>query len=296
MNDQARILRGLMDRRGEMDSPPASGDARWPHAVVVTSGKGGVGKSVIALNLAVALAQQGHAVGLLDAALGTGNIELLCGLSSYWNFHHVLSGSRTVRQICLEGPAGVILIPGGSLLCGLPESVPQRSVQSQLEDVERSFDFVVIDAGVTTVPGMATGLAAADQFLLVTTPEPTSIAAAYSTIKHAAGSASEFATELRVLVNRAESPEQAHETLFRLQKTARVFLNSQPASAGWLPEDEIVRLAVAQRRPFVLAAPDDPVSQALCDLSRRVEQAASRGVRSESFFGRLLSSAVSAAA
>ncbi|MBI5760912.1 MAG: P-loop NTPase [Planctomycetales bacterium] len=296
MNDQARVLRGLMDRRGEIDSPARDHSARRVNAVVVTGGKGGVGKSVIALNLAIALAQQGQAVGLLDAVPGFGNIGVLCGLSGYWNFHHVLSGSRTVRQICLDGPGGVIVIPGGSTLLEQAASTTHRDVELQLAELEQTLDFLVIDAGTWGTPGVTTMVAAADHVLLITTPEPTAVAATYAVIKHVTGSLAESAAELQVIVNRAESPEQAHETSFRLRKTSRVFLNSQPAAGVWMPEDDIVRHSVNQRVPFVIGAPEAAASQAVADLSRRVEQVAFRSVRSESFFGIFFRTATSAVA
>jgi flagellar biosynthesis protein FlhG len=292
MNDQARVLRGLMDRRGEIDSPARDHSPRRTNVVVVTGGKGGVGKSVIALNLAIALAQQGQAVGLLDAAPGFGNIGVLCGLNGYWNFHHVLSGSRTVRQICLDGPGGVIVIPGGATLLVQPASTAHRELEMQLAELEQSLDFLVIDAGTWGAPEVPKTVAAADQILLVTTPEPTAVAATYAVIKHV----TESTAELQVIVNRAESPEQAHEISFRLRKTSRVFLNSQPASGGWVPEDESVRQSVNQRVPFLLAAPEAAASQAVADLSRRVGQVAFRPVRSDLFFDKILRPATSAVA
>jgi flagellar biosynthesis protein FlhG len=296
MNDQARVLRGLMDRRGEWSSSPRSVDARWPHAVVVTSGKGGVGTSVISLNLAVALAQGGSVVGLLDAAPGVGQIDLLGGCGGFWSLQHVLSGSRTVRQICVEGPAGVIVIPGASALIDLQRSPAWPQVAGQLGEVERSLDFLVVDAGSSSAPAGIPIPPTAQHVLLVTTPEPTAVAATYAVIKQTFRGLSESAAGLQILVNRAASPEQANDTLFRLQKTARLFLNWQPASAGWLPDDDAVRFAVAVRQPFLIADPDASVSDALRELACRVAKAASRSPRSESYFVSLPGPAVSTAA
>src|SRR5262245_61998403 len=107
MHDQAQILRGMMERRTELavvEPLPVRPQAR---TVAVTSGKGGVGKSSVALNLAIALQKMGHSVCLFDANLGLGNIDLLCGLNGYWNLSHVVSGARTVSEIVLEGPCGI---------------------------------------------------------------------------------------------------------------------------------------------------------------------------------------------
>src|SRR5262245_37802904 len=107
MHDQAQILRGMMERRTELAA--VEPHAPVPHArtIAVTSGKGGVGKSTVALNLAISLQKFGHSVCLLDANLGLGNIDLLCGLNGYWNLSHVVSGARTVSEIILDGPGGV---------------------------------------------------------------------------------------------------------------------------------------------------------------------------------------------
>src|SRR5690606_28127181 len=104
--DQAKALRGLMERRLVTDDAPAL-PPRTALTVAVTSGKGGVGKSNIALNLAVALAKANHSVCLLDANLGLGNLDLLCGLNGYWNLSHVLSGARTLQEVVLQGPCGI---------------------------------------------------------------------------------------------------------------------------------------------------------------------------------------------
>src|SRR5579863_3134542 len=121
MSDQAQVLRGLMEHRDE--APWRQSSARQKTGVAktvsITSGKGGVGKSNIALNVGIALAQAGHSVCLLDANLGLGNIDLLCGLNGYWNLSHVMNGVRTLDDICLEGPCGLRVIPGAS---GLSET------------------------------------------------------------------------------------------------------------------------------------------------------------------------------
>src|SRR5262245_25715890 len=120
MSDQAQVLRGLMEQREETPwRESASHKTSSAQTISITSGKGGVGKSNIALNLGIVLAQTGHSVCLLDANLGLGNIDLLCGLNGYWNLSHVMTGARTLEEIALEGPHGLKVIPGAS---GLSET------------------------------------------------------------------------------------------------------------------------------------------------------------------------------
>src|SRR5262245_24032075 len=149
MYDQARILRGLMERHCETSTAAGVASSPGARTVAVTSGKGGVGKSNIALNLAIALRQAGRSVCILDANLGLGSIDLLCGLNGYWNLSHVLSGARTIAEITLEGPAGIHLIPGASGLVDLADAPPaaQREILTQLEEVERSHDDMIVDTG-----------------------------------------------------------------------------------------------------------------------------------------------------
>src|SRR5262245_51137548 len=146
MYDQARILRGMMERRSEASAPEQSSTGAGARTIAVTSGKGGVGKSNIALNLAIALGQAGHAVCLLDANLGLGNLDLLCGLNGYWNLSHVVSGARTVSEIMLEGPSGVHVVPGASGLVHVVDGSAevQREILSQLERLERQHDYLIL--------------------------------------------------------------------------------------------------------------------------------------------------------
>lgn len=289
MQDQAAILRGLMERRHESaTSDPLAPQSR-AQTVAVTSGKGGVGKSNIALNLAVALQQKGHRACLLDANLGLGNLDLLCGLNGYWNLSHVMSGARTVADVLLEGPAGIHVIPGASGLNDVADCSPaaQRDVLSQLDEMERTHDFLIIDTGSGIHRAVRQFAAAADLVLVVTTPEPTSIADAYAAIK-----ALTAGTELQphVLVNQSDSTEIAREIISRMQQTARTFLHAQVHSAGSIPRDPCVPQAVFRRIPFMLDNPESPASRAMELLARRIiNLAAGRPSRGAYFnhFGRM---------
>lgn len=274
MSDQATILRGLMERRQARTQPisPPSHVAR-AQTIAVTSGKGGVGKSNIALNLAIALARLDASVCLLDANMGLGNIDLLCGLNGYWNLSHVISGARTLSEIVLDGPAGVHVIPGASGLADMadcPASV-QQDLLRQLEELEQAHDCLVIDTGTGIHRLVRQFVSAADIVLVVTTPEPTSIADAYATIK--ALSAKE-PPRIEALVNRAESASQGRAVMERLQQTTRLFLHAELGAAGCVPDDPHVSIAVRQRQPFQVEAPDCPAAKALEQLARRFRGAA----------------------
>lgn len=285
MPDQAQVLRGLMEQRIEpaVAAAPAPANAR---TIAVTSGKGGVGKSNIALNLAITLARFEHSVCLLDANLGLGNIDLLCGLNGYWNLSHVISGARTLRDITLEGPAGVHVIPGASGLHEVADcpSAAQRDILAQLEELEHNHDFLVIDTGTGIHRSVRQFVSAADTILVVTTPEPTSIADAYATIK--ALTAGPMKSEPQVLVNQADSLEQARDIIARLQQTARTFLHTTIGSSGSIPRDEAVAQAVIRRVPFVVEHPRSPAARAIDQLARRMINISQQQTNRDTFFSK----------
>ncbi|MDA1016942.1 MAG: MinD/ParA family protein [Planctomycetota bacterium] len=253
--------------------------------VAVTSGKGGVGKSSIAVNLAIALSQAGSKVCLLDANLGLANVDLLCGLNGYWNLTHVVTGARNhLNEVMLEGPAGIHVIPGASGIEDIADCPPnvQQELLRQMQQLEADHDFLIIDTG-TGIHRLVRGfLVNADIALLVTTPEPTSLADAYATIKSLSSSET---PEILALVNQADSIRQAHAIIERLQQTSRLFVKTEVGSAGFIPRDPHVSQAVIARIPVMIAAPNCPASAAIRQLGRRLDQsAAPRG----GFFHRLL--------
>jgi flagellar biosynthesis protein FlhG len=270
MYDQAQILRGMMERRTEAAVVESATFKPQARTIAVTSGKGGVGKSNIALNLAIALQKMGHSACLLDANLGLGNIDLLCGLNGYWNLSHVVSGARTVAEIVLSGPHGIHVVPGASGLFDSADCSPlvQREILSQLEELESQHEYLIIDTGTGIHRSVRQFVSAADSVLIVTTPEPTAIADAYATLK-ALSSGSEL-FQPHILVNQADSPEQAREIIARVQQTARTFLHLTVSSAGHIPRDPAVPAAVARRRPFVVDEARGAAGRAIEQLARRV--------------------------
>lgn len=269
--DQAHALRGLMQRLQSERSESVSTVDHRSCAIGVTSGKGGVGKTNIALNLAIALAQLEARTCLIDGNLGLGNIDLLCGLNGYWNLTHVISGARNVNEIVLAGPEGVDVLPGASGLAALtscPASV-QADVIHQLAEFEKERDFVVIDTGAGTHPGVCDFLEACDIVLVVTTTEPTSVADAYALIKNLSG---RNIPRLEIVINQTDSASQAHLVSQRIQETAKTFLQFEIAPGGYIPKDPQVAAAVVRRRPFLLDSPHCPASAAIQQLAARLKR------------------------
>ena len=289
MRDQASTLRNLIQRRSA-DAPTVAGERA--RIVTFTSGKGGVGKSILALNAAVAMAQAGARVCLLDANPGLSNIDLLCGLNCYWNFGHVLTGARSLGEVILKGPAGINVVPGASGLlelavshrspgsCGLEGSVPfdhhpthkgsgygDANLAEQVAAIETAYDVLVVDTGTGLTETARRFANVADITFLVTTPEPTAIADAYATLKAWQGSVTSMSD---VLINRAGSVAEAKQILERFGQTVEMFLRCPPPSGCWVAEDSSVAQAVTARRPFVEISPEGAASRDVREMSKRI--------------------------
>jgi len=281
MRDQASTLRNLIQRQ-----PTLSNSSR-PHARVVTftSGKGGVGKSNLALNVAVALSQLGARVCVLDANPGLSNIDLLCGLNCYWNLSHVLTGAKLLSEVVLKGPEGINILPGASGLIELADISHRQSPElcEQIEMLESAYDFLIVDTGAGLQRSSSHFAVAADVTFIVATPEPTAIADAYATLKswHA-----EFSICPEVIVNRAESEEQAAQILGRIAQTIELFLRCSAPTGCWVAEDDVVRQAVIARQPFLLLASDSVATKGVRQIAKRLF-AGPRSNQSESLIQRL---------
>lgn len=284
IRDQALQLRRLAERRQLAQAVPSHGRAR---SIAVTSGKGGVGKSHLALNLAVALVERGKSVCLLDGNLGLGSLELLCGLNGYWNLSHVITGARQLREIVLEGPGGIRLIPGASGITDVadcPPSVHQQLLE-QFDELDADYDFLIIDTGSGIHRLVRQFAACSDEVLVVTTPEPTAIADAYASIK-AVSTVPDLAWN--VVVNQVESPDQAERIFERLEHTASSFLQTRVRWAGAVPWDQSVPDAVLRRRPYLLEQPASGASHATRQMAGRFDEGQS-GSDGMGFFRRLAS-------
>jgi len=275
LDDQAAQLRSLMKQR------------RRAKVIAVTSGKGGVGKSNVAVNLAVKFASAGKRVVLLDADLGLANADVLCNLDLSTTLSQVISGSRCLIDAITKAPSGFAMIGGGSGLArmaDLSDNDRQRLIDS-LASLEEQADVILIDTGAGISPNVLSFTRAADQVLVVTTPEPTAITDAYAMIKVISRDPAE--RRISLLVNQSRSIGEAKLVYERIARVAKQFLGIGVLDAGSVPVDEQVPLAVRRRVPFLLAAPKSPASIAVAQLAMRLEQGIGCVKDDRGFFGRM---------
>jgi flagellar biosynthesis protein FlhG len=287
--DQATQLRSLVEARASSQEAPAGDGVRavGANVIAITSGKGGVGKSNIAVNLAIQFAKAGRDVVLLDADLGLANADVLCNLTLSSNLSHVIARKKELPEVLVQAPGGFRLIGGASGLARMADLTDydrQRLVDS-LAELERQTDIILIDTGAGISPNVLSFTRCADHVLVVTTPEPPAITDAYAVIKVV--SRDNARHRLSLLVNQARSSAEARVVQDRIAAVARQFLNVAVLDAGYVPVDEQVPHSVRQRTPFVLANPRCPAAQSVAKLAMRLEQGVAGGMNAGGFFNRM---------
>jgi flagellar biosynthesis protein FlhG len=257
---------------GKSAQPRPSANLPRPtvRTIAVISGKGGVGKSNVVANLAVAMAGLGANVVVLDADLGQANQDLLLGVHPRADLLSVLRGDCALEDIVIETPSGVRLVPAGSgdPLLGDVDDLRRERLFREIGALASDADLLLIDTA-SGLSRSATGFAlAAREIVLVTTPEPTAYADSYGLLKALARQG--LAVEPGVLVNLSGSPEDAEEVAHQLASVSRRFLNLQLHSLGDLPLDPALPQAVKRQEPVVLAYPSSPSARSLTRLAERI--------------------------
>ena len=287
-NDQAKKLREMMSRPNSRprDVPPP-GPGRTTKTIAVCSGKGGVGKSNIALNLSIMLSGAGNRVALVDADMGMANLDVLLNVDIKGDISHVVAGTKRLEDIVVDLPNGVQFVAGASGLARLANlSEFQRTrLTEELTQLESDNDLIVIDCGAGIGPDVLQFASGADIVLVVTTPEPTAITDAYGMIK--ALSRRGYIGSLSVLTNQADNRQEGRATYQRLAEVARRFLDIRVFDAGYIDEDPRVRQAVRRRQAFVLAYPKCPASRAIGALVNKLSPGGALVRQKEGFFRRM---------
>ena len=256
--------------------------------IAVSSGKGGVGKTSVCVNTAIALASHGARVVVLDADLGLANVEVLLGLNSLYNLQQVVQGTRSLVEILEPGPGGILVVPGSSGMAQIADLGPKarQNLLNGLKELQEKADFVLIDTMAGISRNVVAFAAAADEVLLITTPEPSSIVDAYATMKTICQARPD--ATIRLVVNMAANEQQARATAGKLGHVAQQYLAYQLNYLGFVPRDLHVSHGVMQTHPFILRFPEAPASLSISEIAARLlNQAHKEGEkRLPSFFQR----------
>ena len=243
---------------------------RAARAIALASGKGGVGKTNLAVNLGISLVRRGRKVLVFDADLGLANVHVLLGARVERTLWHVAMGRCTLADILWREPSGLWVAPGG---CGLAElarldGFGRGRLLRQLAEIEPCFDFVLVDVAAGVGEQVVQFLRTVGEVMVVTTPEPAALTDAYALVKLTAEEAP--GTRFGVVVNAARSTTEGRDAAARLQMTVRRFLGLHLELWGVLPFCGQLPAAVRAQVPVASAYPDSPFAAAVDRLSRRL--------------------------
>ncbi len=271
MRDQAEKLRQMVEATY---IKPTSSVIKQPagraRVVTVTSGKGGVGKTNFTVNLALALASMGQKVLVIDADLGMANVDVILGCSAPYNILNLLEGDLTLDDIIMEGPSGIKFVSGGSgiyHLANLNDGQLQKII-NKITAFDGWADIILIDTGAGLNKNVLNFVVAADEVVIITTPEPTAITDAYAMMKAYAGY--NGVAPLRLVVNRVLEKEEGNLVVGKLINVALRFLGLSISNLGFVYEDRNMVKAVKNQTPVFLSYPDTISVRCIEEIASRL--------------------------
>jgi flagellar biosynthesis protein FlhG len=273
MEEQAEELRELM--KDDIPEKKMSSDKNGhkTRIIAITSGKGGVGKTNVAVNMAIAYAQIGKKVILIDGDLGMANVNVLLNVVPTYNLMHVINKKKTMKEIILDTEFGIKFIAGANGF----SKIANLSVE-ELDDFAKQFsslgtaDIIIIDTGAGIANNVLQFVAAADEVYVVTTPEPTAITDAYGIIKIITTEVVEHPVNLKLLVNRVHSADEGKRISERIITIVGQFLGYKVDYIGFVYDDPVVQASVIRQKPFIVVNPTSKPAMCIKHIIGRIEK------------------------
>lgn len=257
--DQAESLRNVIKKQNQYTVPNA-------RVITVTSGKGGVGKSNTAVNLAVQFRKMGKRVIIFDADFGLANVEVMFGAIPQYNLSDLIYGEKTIREIITEGPMGIGFISGGSGITGMENLTKGQIVYliKCLNELNEMTDVVIVDTGAGISDSVLEFVLASPEVLVVTTPDPSSLTDAYSLLKVLYGNPNfnRQTTKLQIIANKANSVEDGQAVFHKLNSVVVQFLQGELEYLGMIPQDSELETAVRQQKIVSMNSPHSKSARA----------------------------------
>jgi len=274
MEDQAEKLRETMrQKKGAAEKPSSIKENKKARIITVTSGKGGVGKTNVSVNLALAYARTGRKVVVMDADLGLANVNVMLNMIPKFNLYHVIRKQKTMKEIMVETEYGISMVAGASgfsKIANLTEEERQYFIE-ELNTLS-SADIVIVDTSAGVSSNVLDFVAAADDSLIITTPEPTAITDAYGIIKIVATEIGNLNMGLKLIVNRVKTAAEAVKIADRMINITSQFLNLKLEYLGFIYDDPAVPRAVLKQRPFMVVEPKCKASQCMQHIVSRLDK------------------------
>ncbi|WP_202077120.1 P-loop NTPase [Caldalkalibacillus salinus] len=264
MRDQAEKLRERLLQPQESTHT----DAQKTKVITVCSGKGGVGKSNFSLNFAIGLAQQGKKVMIFDLDIGLANLDVLMGVNPKRTLTDMVEEELSIWDIVEDGPMGVQFVAGGSgfqHLLQMNEAKVQKLIQELLQ-LHNNVDYIILDTGAGISHDSLRFILAADDVIIVTTPEPTAITDAYAVLKMIY--LNDDHAHVQLVINRCTSMAEGKSTGEKLKMVTRQFLDKEVTILGHIQDDPNVLKAVKKQHPFLLLSPITVASKAILNICR----------------------------
>lgn len=264
--DQAVTLRNIAENGGEFEVGRS-----LSRVIAVSSGKGGVGKTNSVVNLAVAFANMGKKVLLLDADLGLGNLDVLLGIAPKYNIGHLLRGERTMEEVLVEGPAGIMILPASSGVHELTDlgTEDRLALASHLENLGMDIDLMIIDTGAGISNNVLFFNMAAQDIIVVVTPEPTSITDAYALMKVLMQKHGE--KTFKLLVNMAKNKRDALDVYKKISLAAERFLNISVDYLGCVLQDDNLPKSVVRQKAILELYPESKASLCYREIANEID-------------------------
>lgn len=268
MEDQAQKLRELMGAK-----KPGPQAAKKTRVITVASGKGGVGKTNLSVNLAIAYARIGKRVMVMDADLGLANVNIILNIIPKYNLYHVIRKQKTMKEIILDTEYGIQILAGASgfsKIANLNEEERQNFI-TELYALS-NVDIIIIDTSAGVSSNVLSFVAAADDAIIITTPEPTAITDAYGIIKIIATEVENLNIGLKLVVNRVKNVTEGRKVAERIINISGQFLNLKVEYLGCIYEDPIVSASVLKQKPFIVQDPKSKAAISVQHLVSRIEK------------------------
>ncbi|HON12624.1 MAG TPA: MinD/ParA family protein [Treponema sp.] len=276
MEDQAEQLRELMRAKNnstQSAAPTNTKQSRKTRIITVASGKGGVGKTNVSVNMALAYARLGKKVIVMDADLGLANVNVMLNMIPKYNLYHVIRKQKTMKDILLDTEYGIQIVAGASgfsKIANLSEDERQNFI-NELYTLSNA-DIIIIDTSAGVSNNVLSFVAAADDAVIVTTPEPTAITDAYGIIKIIATEIDNLNMGLKLVVNRVKTVAEAKKVADRMINIAGQFLNLKVDYLGFIYDDPAVPQAVLRQKPFMVLDPKSKASLCMQHIVGRMEK------------------------